>query len=123
MEMKRSGHGRIYVDKDGGLKHEYQEPAPMSAKLIDFVLDCFYNANPDFNKSQQEDREMATHDPKIGLICKCGVLVYAIPNYTLLDECPGCEAPFPENLDMEEMERRMSGELLLAVKDTIGQLE
>lgn len=43
MQIKRSGHGRLYIDKDGEVQYEYQEPASMNPKLVEFLLDCFHS--------------------------------------------------------------------------------
>ena len=58
MEVKRSGHGRIYIDKDGQVQHEYKEPAPMSPKMLNFILDYFYDAHPHLEKPKQEDGDL-----------------------------------------------------------------
>lgn len=57
MEIKRSGHGRVYIDEAGQVQYEYQEPAPMPPKMLDFIMGRFYDAHPHLKKPKQEEQK------------------------------------------------------------------
>jgi transposase len=54
---ERSGQGRVYVDRNGQLQYEYREPAPMNQKLVDFIVDCFYSANPHIERPEDDSEK------------------------------------------------------------------
>jgi hypothetical protein len=59
---------------------------------------------------------------KRGLICKCGATIDRSQNYLLLDECPLCEASFPENLDLDAMGRWCSADYFKKILEKIAKV-
>ncbi len=55
----RSGHGRIYIDKDGELKHDYREGGGITEKGVKFFLDIFYEKNPHIKDCRDKSKGAA----------------------------------------------------------------